>query len=205
MMLGERFEQALVYAARLHARQQRKGSGVPYIAHLMAVSALVLEAGGDEDEAIAALLHDAAEDQGGVATLAEIRKRFGARVADIVAACSDTFVTPKPPWKARKAAYLEHLRGAAPAVRRVSLADKLHNARALLRDYRREGEQTWTRFTGGREGTLWYYRALADIFQATGKDAHTQELARTVSELERLAAKNGTRGGQSGIRGGSAV
>ncbi len=190
-MLGERFEQALVYAARLHAHQERKGSGVPYIAHLLAVAALVLEDGGDEDEAIAALLHDAAEDQGGLATLEDIRRRFGARVADIVAACSDTFVTPKPPWKARKTAYLEHLRDAPPSVRRVSLADKLHNARALLRDYRREGERTWARFTGGREGTLWYYRTLVEVFQATGEDAHTRELARTVAELERLAAEGG--------------
>ncbi len=190
-MLGERFEQALVYAARLHARQERKGSGVPYIAHLLAVAALVLEDGGDEDEAIAALLHDAAEDQGGLATLEDIRRRFGARVADIVAACSDTLVTPKPPWKARKTAYLEHLRGAPPEARRVSLADKLHNARALLRDYRREGESTWARFTGGREGTLWYYRALVEVFQTFGENAHAQELARTVAELERLAAEGG--------------
>ncbi len=186
-MLGARFEAALVYAAQLHRQQVRKGSQTPYLAHLLAVTALVLEAGGDEDEAIAALLHDAVEDQGGYQTLDEIRERFGARVADIVAACSDAFVTPKPPWRERKEAYLAHLKDAPPEVRRVSLADKLHNARALLRDYRRDGEATFARFNGGREGTLWYYRSLVEVFQGTGDDDQTQELARVVATLHDLA------------------
>lgn len=185
--LGTRFEQALVYATRLHAAQVRKGSQVPYIAHLLAVAALVLESGGSEEEAIAALLHDAVEDQGGYAQLDEIRDRFGAQVAEIVAACSDAFTTPKPPWRERKEAYLLHLQEASPSVRRVSLADKLHNARALLRDYRREGEHTWARFNGGREGTLWYYHRLVEVFQATGSDPSTEELARVVETLEQLA------------------
>ena len=192
-MLGERFEDALVYAARLHREQTRKGSRVPYLAHLLAVAALVLEAGGDEDEAIAALLHDAVEDQGGYATLEAIRVRFGERVAGIVEACSDAFVTPKPPWRERKETYLEHLRHASPEARRVSLADKLHNARSLLLDYRREGEATWGRFNGGKAGTLWYYRSVAEIFRATGDDPHTQELQRVVEELERLSTQPTTR------------
>ena len=191
-MLGARFEAALVYAAQLHRRQARKGSRTPYIAHLLAVAALVLEGGGDEDQAIAALLHDAVEDQGGYETLEAIRERFGERVAGIVAGCSDAFVTPKPPWRARKEAYLAHLREAPPEVRRVSLADKLHNARCLLRDYRREGEATWARFNGKREGTLWYYRALVEAFQATGDDEQTRELARVVGTLEALAAGEAT-------------
>ncbi len=189
-MLGRRFEEALVYAAHLHRRQTRKGSRTPYIAHLLAVASLVLESGGDEDEAIAALLHDAAEDQGGRATLEEIRLRFGERVAAIVEECSDTFETPKPPWEERKRAYLKHLRTASPAARRVSLADKLHNARSLLRDYHREGERIWARFTGGRRGTLWYYRSVAEVFRTTGDDEYTRELGRVVAELERLAGTN---------------
>ncbi|GAB4530232.1 MAG: HD domain-containing protein [Anaerolineales bacterium] len=187
--LGKRFEGALAYAARLHRQQTRKGSQTPYIAHLLAVTALVLEAGGGEDEAIAALLHDAVEDQGGYQRLEDIRTRFGGRVADIVAACSDAFVTPKPPWRERKEAYLAHLKDAPPEVRRVSLADKLHNARSLLRDYRRQGEVTFERFNGGRDGTLWYYRALAEIFQATDDDDLSRELVRVVEKLEALAAR----------------
>ncbi len=127
-LLNERFDQALNYAIQLHADQLRKGSGVPYLAHLLSVTALVLEDGGSEDEAIAALLHDAVEDQGGLATLEEIRSKFGTHVADIVAGCTDSFEDPRPPWKQRKDRYLQHLAQATPEVRRVSLADKLHNA-----------------------------------------------------------------------------
>ena len=196
--LSGRFAEAFALALRLHGRQTRKrakndqdGPGIPYIAHLMSVAALVLEHGGDEDEAIAALLHDGPEDQGGEATLDEIRHRFGDRVADIVEACSDTFETPKPPWRTRKESYLEHLRrqGSEP-VFLVSLADKVHNLRSILADYRGLGERVWDRFTGRREGTLWYYGALLEVYRqkAPARCADlVEELDRTHRELTRLA------------------
>jgi (p)ppGpp synthase/HD superfamily hydrolase len=186
--LGERFSQALQYAVELHRGQIRKGSGVPYVAHLLGVTALALEFGADEDEAIAALLHDAIEDQGGAATRAEIRRRFGDRVTAIVDGCTDAEVIPKPPWRERKEAYLEHLKGAPPAVCRVSAADKLHNALAILRDYRAGGEPLWERFRGGKDGTLWYYRELVAVFDVVGPAPLAAELRRTVAEIELLAA-----------------
>jgi len=140
--LSNRFEDALRYAYTLHARQTRKGSNIPYIAHLLGVTALVLEDGGSEDEAIAALLHDAVEDQGGMKTLMEIRRRYGDLVAEIVEGCTDAIASPKPPWRQRKERYIEHLRHASPAVRRVSLSDKLHNARSILEDLRKDGSDT---------------------------------------------------------------
>ncbi len=138
-----RFEDALAYAARLHAGQRRKGTDIPYVSHLLAVASLAIENGADEDEAIAALLHDAVEDQGGRRRLHAIRRRYGARVAELVAGCTDADVTPKPPWRQRKVRYLEHLRTASPSVRLVSACDKLHNARAILADYRRLGDALW--------------------------------------------------------------
>jgi (p)ppGpp synthase/HD superfamily hydrolase len=183
-----RFENALVYAGRLHADQLRKGSGVPYISHLLAVTALVIEDGGDEDEAIAALLHDAVEDQGGRKTLAEIRRRFGDRVAYIVEGLTDAYTIPKPPWRERKEKYIQHLRQATPDVRRVSLADKLHNARSILNNLRWQGEAIWERFNGGKEGTLWYYRALLDVFQERESKGMAYEFARVVHEIEQLVA-----------------
>jgi (p)ppGpp synthase/HD superfamily hydrolase len=185
-LLTERFDEALVFASRLHAAQVRKGTNVPYVSHLLGVASLVLEAGGNEDEAIAALLHDAVEDQGGQPTLAEIRRLFGNRVASIVEACTDADVTPKPPWRERKERYVAHIAGAAPDARRVSSADKLYNARAILLDYRILGEPLWSRFNGGKEGTLWYYRALVGAFQSAGATWVVDELDRVVSELERL-------------------
>ena len=167
MPLTERFEQAFQLAFELHRRQFRKGSRTPYVAHLMGVAALVIEDGGNEDEAIAALLHDAPEDQGGRAVLEEIRRIFGGHVAEIVDGCTDTYECPKPPWRGRKERYLEHLRSAPPDVRRVSLADKLHNARSLLADLERYGDPLWGRFNGGKEGTLWYYQALLEVFRET--------------------------------------
>lgn len=186
--LTERFESALIYAVRLHATQKRKGNGSPYVSHLLAVTALVLEAGGDEDLAIAALLHDAVEDQGGVKTLEEIRRRFGERVAATVDGCSDTYVMPKPPWRERKEKYLQHLPQASEDVRLVSLADKIHNARSILQGFREEGHRVWQRFRGGKEGTLWYYATLVDIFKAVDSSYLVDELERTVREIERLAA-----------------
>ena len=187
-VLTTRFQKAIEYAAFLHTGQMRKGSDIPYIAHLLGVTALVLEEGGDEDEAIAALLHDAVEDQGGQATLEEIRKRFGARVARIVEACSDSDTIPKPPWRERKERYIAHIRHAPPEVRRVSLADKLYNARAILADYRRVGERVWERFNGGKDGTLWYYRELAKAFCEVGPQFMAEELDRVVAELEKVVA-----------------
>lgn len=186
-MLTDRFKQAFNYAFDLHLHQKRKGSQIPYISHLLGVTSLVLEDGGDEDEAIAALLHDAVEDQGGAPILAEIRSRFGERVARIVDGLTDAYGAPKPPWRQRKELYLAHLRNADPAVRRVSLADKLHNARSILANLQSIGDATWKRFNGGREGTLWYYRTLVKIFQEGEPTFMASELARVVAEIERLA------------------
>lgn len=186
-MLSSQFENAFNFAVQLHASQKRKGSGIPYISHLMAVAALVLEDGGDEDQAIAALLHDAVEDQGGKKTLQEIQRRFGDRVALIVEGCSDSFYTPKPPWRKRKETYINHLRLAPKDVRRVSLADKLHNVQSILRDLRQEGETVWQRFNGGKDGTLWYYNSLVDIFQEIDDSPMVDELSRIVMEIQEIA------------------
>src|SRR5437764_4348530 len=188
MILTERFEEALAFAARLHKSQLRKGTAIPYVSHLLAVASIALEHGADEDEAIAALLHDAAEDQGGDATRQEIRRRFGERVARIVDGCTDAETTPKPPWRERKERYVAHVAGAPPSVRLVSAADKLHNARSTLADLRASGDAVWGRFKGGKEGTLWYYRSLVEAFRAHGATPLVEELARTVAEIERLAA-----------------
>jgi (p)ppGpp synthase/HD superfamily hydrolase len=163
MKLTSRFNDALMFAMDRHADHVRKGTKIPYVAHLLGVASLALEYGANEEEAIAALLHDAVEDQ--KATLQEIREHFGDALADIVDGCSDTDVTPKPPWRERKEAYIAHLRDASPSVRLVSAADKLHNARAILRDYRNKREALWKRFNGGRDGTLWYYRELEGVFR----------------------------------------
>ena len=187
--LGARFTEALVYTTDLHSRQRRKGTDLPYIAHLLSVAALVIEDGGDEDEAIAALLHDAVEDQGGLPTLAVIRERFGERVAAIVLGCTDADSVPKPPWRARKEEYIAHVGHASPSVRRVSLADKLHNARAVVHDQRQIGDAVFRRFAGGKAGTIWYYRTLSQVFLATNSGPNAAELDRVVTEMERLAAE----------------
>src|SRR5215471_10833337 len=166
--LSVRFTDALSYACDLHRRQARKGTQVPYVAHLLAVASLALEHGATEDETIAALLHDAIEDQGGAPTREEIRRRFGDTVTAIVDGCTDAEVVPKPPWRERKEAYIAHVRSASRSVRLVSGSDKLHNARAILGDYRTHGEALWSRFTGGRDGTLWYYRSLVDAYRTAG-------------------------------------
>jgi len=185
--LGERFEDALIFAGKSHAGQTRKGSTVPYIAHLIGVTSLVLEAGGDEDLAIAALLHDVVEDCGGAPMLKVIRKRFGKRVAKIVDGCTDSDSFPKPPWLERKQTYINHLKKADADTRLVSAADKLHNVRSIVADYRVIGESVWSRFSGGRDGTLWYYRALMDEFQQRKPNRITRELQLAVKELETLA------------------
>jgi GTP pyrophosphokinase len=190
--LTQRFEDALTFATQLHSLQIRKGNQTPYIAHLLSVTGLVLEAGADEDTAIAALLHDAVEDQGGLETLAEIRQRFGDHVAKIVVSCSDTDTTPKPPWKSRKEAYLSHLPEASPEARLVSLADKLHNARSILRDLSQEGDQIWEKFNGGKQGTLWYYLNLVEIFQKLDEGFLVDELSRVVDKIEQMAVTQPT-------------
>jgi len=189
MALSERFCDALVFAARLHAAQRRKLSGEPYVAHLLRVAGIVLEHGADEDEAIAALLHDAVEDQGGEATARLIGERFGPRIAELVRTCSDTDQTPKPPWRERKEAYLAHLREAPASVRLISAADKLDNVRSILAAYRVMGERTWERFRGGPDGTLWYFRSVVEALKSAGGNPLTDELDRAVAELTRAIAE----------------
>lgn len=184
--LGPRLQQAFRYAAEKHAGQTRKKTAVPYLSHLMAVASLVLEAGGDEDMAIAALLHDVVEDCGGMPRLREIRRKFGPRVAKIVEGCTDSFSDPKPPWLERKQSYLARLKREDRDTRLVSASDKLHNVRTILTDYRQHGESIWKRFNGGRDGTLWYYRALSDEFRRK-PNRLTRELEIAVAELERSA------------------
>ena len=187
MNLSPKFDQALHYAVLIHAGQKRKGTEIPYLAHLLGVVSIALEHGANEDEAIGALLHDAAEDAGGRGRIEDIRHRFGDAVAEIVEGCTDSEVVPKPAWRKRKEDYIAHLPSASASVRLVSASDKLHNARAILRDYRRHGEELWSRFTGGKEGTLWYYRSLVDAFAAADNNELVDELDRMVSEIERLS------------------
>jgi (p)ppGpp synthase/HD superfamily hydrolase len=194
-LLTRRFDLALHFAAGLHHKQTRKGTVIPYIAHLMSVCALVLESGGDEDQAIAALLHDAMEDQGGPPTLATIRRLFGDRVADTVRECSDSESsdpTRKLPWHERKQAYLDGLRSASRDALLISLADKLHNARDILACYREMGDDLWQRFnkSASKADHLRYYRELVRHFQARPETpkAVIDELDRVVTELESLAS-----------------
>jgi (p)ppGpp synthase/HD superfamily hydrolase len=188
--LGPRLQQAFRYAAEKHAGQTRKQTAVPYLSHLMAVASLVLEAGGDEDMAIAALLHDVVEDCGGMPRLREVRKLFGRRVAHIVEGCTDSFGEPKADWVERKKDYLREVTHADAETRLVSASDKLHNVRTILADYRQEGEAIWARFSGKKEGTLWYYRALSDEYQRRGASRITRELELAVAELETLVSKS---------------
>ena len=185
--LGPRFLRAFRFAAEKHAGQTRKASTIPYIAHLMGVASLVLEFGGDEDLAIAALLHDVVEDCGGVPMLKEVRRRFGNHVAKVVEGCTDSYTEPKPPWRERKETYIRHLKSADAGTRLVSAADKLNNVRSILSDYREVGEAVWERFRGGREGTLWYYRALLKEFVRGKPNRLIRELELAVRELEAKA------------------
>jgi (p)ppGpp synthase/HD superfamily hydrolase len=199
-MLSKRYDEALVYASDLHRTQVRKGGDIPYLGHLLAVSSLVIEGGGTETQAIAGLLHDAVEDQGREGrTLAEIREKFGDEVATIVAECSDTDVEPKPPWKPRKEAYISHLGYVSEATILVSLADKVDNARALLRDHRLVGPKLWDRFSEhDPQEHLWYYRALHEAFKEkeTLKQKNqtwlVDELERVVDELTTRVARSTT-------------
>jgi (p)ppGpp synthase/HD superfamily hydrolase len=191
-LLGPRFDDALSLASKLHRADVRKGTTVPYLSHLLSVTALVLEDGGDEDEAIAALLHDALEDHAGEISAAELDEDFGPRVRDMVVGCTDT--PPdfeggrKPEWKARKEQYLADIRAGRVPVR-VSLADKLHNIRCILRDHRTEGEAVWDRFSVSREQTLWYYTELARAYRDAGAEGYM------IEEFERVVAKVAGRAG----------
>jgi (p)ppGpp synthase/HD superfamily hydrolase len=196
MGYGPRFEEALVFAARLHREQVRKGSGVPYINHLLAVASLVGENGGSQEEVISALLHDAIEDQGGSHARESIRERFGDGVVAIVDECTDADVVPKPPWRARKEAHVTRLQQASVSALRVIAADKLHNARSLVADLREHGEGVWSRFNGGKDGTLWYYRAVVDILQKRLGGALVWELNQVVEVLSR------TSGAAEGVKHG---
>jgi GTP pyrophosphokinase len=192
---SKRFDDALLTAVDLHRGQARKGSDIPYVTHLLAVAAIVGESGGTEDEVIAALLHDAIEDTD--ATYRTLADRFGKPVADVVRACSDTDVTPKPAWEKRKKDYVAHVVGASESVRLVSAADKLANARSVLADLRVLKEELWARFRGGKDGTLWYYRSLVSVFDIAGSSPImgtpdrtrpvVEELDRVVGEIEKLA------------------
>ncbi|MBI2902103.1 MAG: HD domain-containing protein [Candidatus Methylomirabilis oxyfera] len=190
-MVTPRFIDALSYAVQLHGVDVRKGTSVPYIAYLLGVCALVLVDGGTEDEGIGALLHDALEDHPTETSRKVIGERFGDEVLAIVQACTDTPYDykggPKPPWRQRKIAYLQHLGVTGPKERRVALADKLDNARSILADYRQEGELLWSRFNAGKEDQLWLFRSLSQVFRAAGATGFlVEEFDRTVSELERL-------------------
>jgi (p)ppGpp synthase/HD superfamily hydrolase len=185
---NSRFGQALAYAETAHAGQLRKGTTVPYIAHLLGVAALALEHGANENEAIAALLHDTVEDCGGLTRLGDVRERFGPDVAEIVMGCTDATEIPKPPWKERKQAYVHDLVTASPSVLLVSSCDKLHNVRSLVLGLRHEGEAAWRIFNGGKEGTLWYYRAVLDVLSRRGlHPILVGDLKAAVEEAHRLA------------------
>ncbi|MCG5057207.1 MAG: bifunctional (p)ppGpp synthetase/guanosine-3',5'-bis(diphosphate) 3'-pyrophosphohydrolase [Limnoraphis sp. WC205] len=181
--LTERFEQALVYAHRLHAHQTRQVGNIPYIAHLLSVTALVLEAGGNEDEAISALLHDSIEDQGGAKTREEIRQRFGESVVNIVDGCTESETLPKPPWKERKLRYLAQIETASSSVQLVSLADKLHNGRSLLVECDKLGDEIWKIFPVGKAETLWFYDSLLQIYKKTPYLQLVQEFRQVVNSL----------------------
>ncbi|HEV2172247.1 MAG TPA: HD domain-containing protein [Nitrospira sp.] len=190
-VLTDRFDRALLYATHVHGGQVRKGTSIPYIAHLLAVAATVLEYDGSEDMAIAALLHDAVEDQGGEPRLSDIRNRFGDRVADIVRSCSDTVVNSssgqkKEDWRTRKTLYIHHLSLVDQEILLVSLSDKVHNARSILRDLRKPdiGTSIWDRFNNSKKDTLWYYRGVANAFMRYLPGQLANELSEIVDVLE---------------------
>ena len=174
-ILTRRFDDALVYASHIHGGQVRKGTAIPYFSHLLSVAALTMEHGGNEDQAIGALFHDAAEDCGGEPRLADIRRRFGDPVGDVVQDCTDSWVEPKPPWRARKEAYIASLALKPETSLLVSLADKTHNARTIVSDRNELGDKIWSRFRAGRDEVLWYYDTLADAFEGrTPKSLHRE-------------------------------
>jgi (p)ppGpp synthase/HD superfamily hydrolase len=188
MKLSEKFQEALIYAMRAHGDQTRKKTGIPFIAHILGVTAIAMEYGANETEAIGALLHDTVEDCGGAHRLRDIRETFGDNVATIVDGCTDTYASPKPPWLERKRGYIEHLKESDSSMRLVSASDKLHNTRAILAELRRHGLDVFERFSGKMDGTLWYYRTLVTTFRRHRDHADLiDELDRVVSEIEKFA------------------
>ena len=183
--LTQRFDEAFRYAHQLHGADTRKGTSAPYLGHLMGVASIVLDDGGSEDEAIAALLHDAAEDHGGRPRLDDIRTRFGDRVAQVVEDCTDSWETPSRPWVERKQAYIAHARHLDESSRRVSAADKVHNAYGILRDLRNEGETVWQRFSATPDDVIAYYQSLVRSYRAAGGGRLVEELDRIVRGIER--------------------
>lgn len=188
MSFSRRVIDAFALTYELHADQLRKQTEIPYYTHPMAVAAIVAERGGSEDQFIAALLHDAVEDQGGEATLALIRHRFGDRVAEMVAGCSDSFSTPKPPWRDRKEAFLRRIKQADPDVRLIVAADKLHNARSILNDLYEHGDLLWSRFKAGKDGSLWYYAEIVRALSDGWSHPILRELSETVDAVQRKSA-----------------
>ena len=187
MRLSPQFEKALIYATRIHGGKLRKKTRIPYIGHILGVAAIAMEYGANETEAIAALLHDAVEDGGGPRRLRDIERKFGRKVARRVDGCTDTDQIPKPPWRERKENYIAQLKRASASTRLVSAADKLHNTRAILHNLRQEGDNVWSRFNGGKEGALWYYRSLVSAFREHGSNELIEELDRVVTKIEELA------------------
>lgn len=185
--LTSKFTRALTYASGIHGGKLRKKTRIPDIGHVLGVTAIGLEYGANETEAIGALLHDAVEDAGGKKRLSDIERTFGPAVAKIVDGCTDSYAEPKPPWLERKKAYVAHARTASTSIKLVSAADKLQNVRSLLRNYREEGPRLWRRYDNGKEGVLWYYRALVKALYAKRIRPLIEELNRAVSELESLA------------------
>ncbi|MCZ6799188.1 MAG: HD domain-containing protein [Nitrospirae bacterium] len=190
MSYSGRVIDALTLSMELHHWQTRKGTSIPYVTHLWAVASLVGEYGGDENQVIAALLHDAIEDQGDKITFEQIQERFGTRVVDIVRGCTDAETMPKPPWEKRKQQYITHLTTAPPHVKLVSAADKLHNARAIVSDLRREGSAVWTRFNAGATEQVWYYEKLVVALRTKWSHRIVDELEQVVHELAQLAKKS---------------
>ncbi len=186
----ERVLEALAKAFEWHKEQRRRGpERVPYVTHLLGVASIVGEYGGDEDQFIAALLHDAAEDQGGQQTLDEIERMFGLRVAELVLACSDTLEKPKPEWRQRKEKHLAEAAQAAPDARLILAADKLHNMRSVYRSLRQHGEDTWKAFKGGREGSIWYFESMFEALCQDWDHPILETLKEQLDALKRLAAQ----------------
>jgi len=199
--LSHSFELALVHVTQLHSRQERKGSRIPYVAHLLGVASIVLQYGGREDEAIAALLHDAIEDQGGKSMREEIRAKYGETVEAIVNGCTDTDTIPKPPWRERKEKYIAHIADASPSVLLVSAADKLENARAILKDHRQIGDRVWIRFKGGKAGSLWYYRQMVKAYRSANNLKRDTRIVPLVDELDRVVTEIERKSGLRPIAG----
>ena len=193
--LTSRFEQALLYAKRAHGRRTWQGTQIPYVARPLSVAALVLEDGGDEDEAIAALLHDAVGADDGVTTFEDVHRRFGDRVARIVEGCRDPAASPTLPWHEQRARLLDHLRRARPDVLRLSAAEALHDARMALADCRATGEPPWSRFGVGRDEIRWYYRSLVEVCRSRGRAALAEDLGRVAADVD----AGPTRAGRSAL------